>query len=227
MTAETGVPFNPLDKTNLGLTVAKAMLERDPVQLPIETPFVGAGIYALYYVGNFGPYSPVAAKNANHQFSWPIYVGKAIPSGGRKGLVRKQSKRSKPSATLIGGPLFKRIEDHAESIKQASNLRITDFFCRYLAVDDIWIPLGESLLINELRPIWNLLIDGFGNHDPGGGRRVQARSSWDQIHPGRPWAEKQGVSKLTKKQILDNLGDFFQGRDHFETEEGDEDTEAA
>ena len=30
--------------------------------------------------------------------------------------------------------------------------------------------LGESLLIAKFAPIWNKLIDGFGNHDPDKGR---------------------------------------------------------
>ena len=225
MTIESEGPFNPLDKTNLGLTVAKAMLEREPVKLRMETEFPGAGIYAIYYIGNYKAYKPVALKNAGGQFAWPIYVGKAIPSGGRKGLIRKLSKKAKPSDALAAGPLCKRLDEHAGSIQVVRNLNIDDFFCRYLAVDDIWIPLGESLLINRFRPIWNVVIDGFGNHDPGGGRRVQARSSWDTLHPGRPWAEKQGPSRLTEKQILTNLEDFFAGHAHFETDEGEQDDE--
>jgi hypothetical protein len=65
------------------------------------------------------------------------------------------------------------------SLDQASNLEIDDFWCRFLVVDDIWIPLGESLLIQRHRPIWNSLIDGFGNHDLGSGRRKGARPNWD------------------------------------------------
>ena len=105
----------------------------------------------------------------------------------------------------------RQIAEHAESIEQAQNLTISSFFCRYLAVDDIWIPLGESLLIDHLRPIWNLVIDGFGNHDPGGGRRNQMKSSWDVLHPGRPWAEKQRDNSKSVKQILDNLTAFIAG----------------
>jgi len=39
-------------------------------------------------------------------------------------------------------------------------------------------------------PLWNTVIDGFGNHDPGAGRYNQAKSAWDVLHPGRPWAER-------------------------------------
>jgi Eco29kI restriction endonuclease len=204
-------PFNPLDKTNLGLTVARAILVRPPVPLPIATPFSGAGIYAIYYVGSEYPaYKAVADKNVGGRFDWPIYVGKAIPAGGRKG-VRKSAVKVKAVDALTAGPLFKRIAEHTESIEQAPNLRIASFFCRYLAVDDIWIPLGESLLIDRLRPIWNLVIDGFGNHDPGGGRRNQMKSSWDVLHPGRSWATKQKDNSKPVKQILDNLAAFMAG----------------
>jgi hypothetical protein len=67
---------------------------------------------------------------------------------------------------------------------------INDFVCRYLAVDDIWIPLGELLMIARFSPVWNTIVDGFGNHTPGKGRFEGARPRWDVLHPGRPWAKK-------------------------------------
>jgi len=77
-----------------------------------------------------------------------------------------------------------------------------------LVVDDIWIPLGESLLIEKTRPLWNIVLDGFGNHDPGSGRYNQQQSAWDIIHPGRKWAKKLQEGKPEeeiKKQILEFL----------------------
>jgi len=88
-----------------------------------------------------------------------------------------------------------------KSIEQAENLNLTDFSCRHLTVDDIWIPLGESLLIEMFRPLWNMAVDGFGNHDPGGRRAAQNISPWDVLHPGRPWALKLSSGK-TKEAIL-------------------------
>ena len=52
-------------------------------------------------------------------------------------------------------------------------------------VDDIWIPLGENILIERFKPLWNQVIDGFGNNDPGGRRATQYRSHWDVLHPGK------------------------------------------
>ena len=170
-------PYNPLDKKNLGASVADAMLGGKVYSLGELEPFNGAGIYAIYYTGDFEAYKILVAKN---KFNIPIYVGKAVSPGARKGNFGLE--------TSSTHSLYKRLQEHAESIRAAENLRIEDFFCRYLVVDDIWIPLGESLLIARFSPIWNKLIDGFGNHDPGRGRYQQKRSKWDTLHPGRGWA---------------------------------------
>ncbi len=60
-------PFNPLDKKHLGESVAEAMLEGPVHALPPE-PFIGAGIYAIYYIGDFEPYKLMAESNRNDQF---------------------------------------------------------------------------------------------------------------------------------------------------------------
>ena len=84
-------------------------------------------------------------------------------------------------------------------------------FYRFLVVDDIWIPLGESLLIAKFAPIWNKLIDGFGNHDPGKGRYEGARPKWDTLHPGRGWADKCAARIETPKQIAEEIKAYFRG----------------
>lgn len=172
-------PFNPLDKTNLGESVADAMLLQPVVPLPPDA-FTGAGIYAIYYTGAFPLYAALAEQNLDGLYRWPIYVGKAVPAGARKGGFGLGADP--------GMVLFSRLKEHASSIDQAGNLLLQDFSCRFLVVDDIWIPLAESLLIEMFHPLWNRKIDGFGNHDPGKGRYNQQRSAWDTIHPGRPWA---------------------------------------
>ena len=174
-------PFNPLDKVNLGESVAEAMLHQQVGALP-PSPFIGAGIYAIYYLGSFSLYAELVEKNRGEQYLWPIYVGKAVPAGARKGGFGLGADP--------GQVLYKRLAEHAASIEQAHNIDIADFRCRFLVVDDIWIPLAESLLIEMYSPLWNRKIDGFGNHDPGKGRYNQQKSAWDLIHPGRPWADK-------------------------------------
>ncbi len=49
-------PYNPLDKRHLGEQVAEALLEQDVQPLP-PSRFIGAGVYALYYIGDFPAYS--------------------------------------------------------------------------------------------------------------------------------------------------------------------------
>lgn len=194
-------PYNPLDKMNLGGSVADAMLESPVHPLGGLEVFNGAGIYAIYYTGDFEAYKPLAAKNRDGKFEAPIYVGKAVPPGARKGNFGLDS--------TPGPALYKRLQEHTESVQAAENLKIDDFYCRFLVVDDIWIPLGESLLIAKFAPIWNKLIDGFGNHDPGSGRYQQMRSKWDTLHPGRVWATKCMVRNETDVQICTELKSYL------------------
>lgn len=199
MTADI-IPFNPLDKKNLGASVAEAMLAGKVHPLGGLPEFKGAGIYAIYYVGDFAPYGEIAKRNKGAKTA-PIYVGKAVPAGARKGGG---------TASGTGGkPLFNRLSEHAESIRAVSNLNIDDFACRFLVVDDIWIPLGESLLIARYSPIWNALIDGFGNHDPGSGRYNGMRPRWDVLHPGRAWAEKCKGRPETMKDIARDVETYL------------------
>ena len=123
-----------------------------------------------------------------------------MPDGARKGLSVLDS--------LSGNYLYKRLCDHKKSIEQAENLDIADFYCRYLVVDDIWIPLGESLLIQQTKPLWNNVLDGFGNHDPGKGRYNGQRPLWDILHPGRNWAYRLNTTK-TVDEIERFVKDFF------------------
>jgi len=194
-------PFNPLARDNLAASAGEALLEQDPVPLgAVGTP-LGAGVYAIYYVGDYPAYSGIKEANAGGLWNAPIYVGKAVPKGARKG---GQSASGKP-----GKELAKRLKEHADSIEAAGNLKLDDFWCRYLIVDDIWIPLGENLMISHFTPLWNTTVDGFGNHTPGAGRFNQKRSRWDVIHAGREWAAKcqprpESASDINK-EIVEHL----------------------
>lgn len=193
-------PYNPLDKRRLGESVASALLKRSVVELP-PAPFSGAGVYVLYYLGDFPAYKKVVAQNLNDQWAAPIYVGKAVPPGARKGGYGLDET---PSDVL-----YRRLKEHADSIQQATNLKLEDFRCRFLVVDDIWIPLGEALLITMYAPLWNRLLDGFGNHDPGSGRYNQQRSPWDVVHPGRAWAEKLKPNARSSDEFIADLEAFL------------------
>lgn len=192
--------YNPLDKINLGKSVAEALLDRQLDSLGGLQPFQGAGIYVIYYMGLEPPYHAMGNRNRNRA-DWPIYIGKAIPSGSRRGAA--------VSSEITGRVLFNRLRDHADSIIAARNLEIDDFKCRYLIVDDIWIPLGESLLIAKFKPVWNHVLDGFGNHDPGAGRYNGLRPLWDVLHPGRIWADRCQQRRETPEDLAQRVSDFL------------------
>lgn len=170
-------PYNPLNRVNLARSVEITLMQQPLHRLPLEKAFNGAGLYALYYVGKFVPYRPISSFDCQV----PIYVGKADPPGARKGLIDASARVSS---------LYRRIADHTESIEDARNLRIDDFRVRYLVVEDSFIGIGEALLIEQFRPLWNQHVSGFGLHDPGRGRHGSKRSEWDELHPGRRWHAK-------------------------------------
>lgn len=198
--------FNPLDRVELGRSVGRALLVGPCEPLPPDTAFPGAGIYAVYYQGDFEIYSPIAFEDC----AWPIYVGRALPPGGRRGLLGLDADP--------GRKLYDRLRQHAKSVDAASNLDVNDFRCRYLVVDDIWIPLAERLLIGHYRPLWNGVVEGFGIHDPGGrpggmtSRAGQQKSAWDTLHPGRRFARGRAANRLSKaairRSILEHLAAY-------------------
>jgi hypothetical protein len=171
-------PFDPLDYDTIAATVVDALLHQALAPLASLEPFSGAGIYALYYAGGLPVYAPIRLGECEV----PIYVGKAIPAGARKGIDKLE-----PDA---GQVLYRRLKEHEESIGAASNLRAEDLQCRFLCVKHLWIPLAEQVLVRKFRPVWNTVLDGFGNHDPGRGRRNMRRPRWDILHPGRTWAAR-------------------------------------
>lgn len=212
------VPFNPLDRLNLASSVERALLEEPFYKFPPAGPFSGAGLYCIYYMGDYGPYAEMGAANRAAERdettpAIPIYVGRAIPRGARAGVGGLLSTVEEPV-------LFHRLREHGKSLEQVEqhakttgedNLRATDFRFRFLIVEDIWVPLAEALLIGHFQPLWNQVISGFGNHDPGGGRRAGARPDWDELHPGRPWALKQAPARRSQSECLDKV------REHLST----------
>ena len=161
-------------------------------------------IYVIYYAGDFKAYEPIADRNRNGKFDQPIYVGKAVPKGARKGGFGLGA--TKEPALLA------RLKEHARSIRATRDLKVSDFFCRYLVVEDIWIPLGESLLIAQFQPLWNVFLAGFGIHAPGKGRKKQVCSNWDTVHPGRKFAAKLPPNQKTALELLKLVADLFAGK---------------
>ncbi len=172
------------------------------VQTPLQTlpppvRFIGGGVYALYYLGEHELYSNLSRLN-QADCKYPIYVGKAVPPGWRTGRVGSS-----------GTPdLYNRLKEHNRSIQQAENLQSAEFKCRFMILDDVESDLVtpvEASLIRQFRPLWNVVVDGFGNHDPGSGRYNQAKSEWDTLHPGRIWVERLSGSARNLSDVIRNV----------------------
>lgn len=66
------IPFNPLDKRHLGESVGQAMLRQPVVSMTRLESFDGAGIYAIYYQGDFSAYEAIGKiKDRN---SWRLFM---------------------------------------------------------------------------------------------------------------------------------------------------------
>lgn len=193
--------FNPLDYSVLSRSIADEIMSTELISLADVEPFYGNGVYALFYTGDYPAYEPLATQNQKCPGSLPIYVGKAAPST-RKGAMMDPSAIDTPA---VGNALYKRVaKDHRKSIEQAVNLDVSDFTCRMLVLNSIWVPLAETALIARYSPVWNSFLDGFGNHDPGKGRGQGKISRWDVLHPGRG-REKYAPSDFGERELSEEV----------------------
>lgn len=174
--ASTAVePFDPLSVENVGVTLAVELLEQHLHPLPPAQSFPGAGVYALYYGGDHEAYADLR-KLDEEAGGWklPVYIGKAVRENAKQGFSPRSTTQAK---------LFSRLGNHAASIKTAENLRLEDFKCRFLVLNDAYITLAEAVLITTFRPAWNGM--GLGSNPTGGPRMAGKASLWDSLHPGR------------------------------------------
>lgn len=166
--------FDPADPVTSGRIIALTLMAQARHPLAEIPEFYGAGVYALYYNGPFAAYRPLAGTDH------PIYVGKADPNqDAAKGAVSQ------------GLKLSARLREHAKSIAKADNLRLADFECRFLIVQTGFQKAAEEYLIKLFQPIWNSetkICFGLGKHGDSSTTRVNKRSPWDTMHPGRAWA---------------------------------------
>ena len=168
--------------------------------LPPPESFFGTGVYAIYYTGKNPIYKKYSELN-RLSYSFPIYVGKAVPKGWRQARISD-------SGDTQSKELFGRLREHSRSINFVQGLKLEDFSCRFVIFEDAssdMIGTVEAALIKLNKPLWNTAVDGFGNHDPGKGRYEQAKSDWDVIHPGRAWAEKCAGAHTDEADIFANI----------------------
>ena len=167
--------------------------------LPPADHFPGAGVYALYYCGGFEYYRHIAVADQKDDKT-AIYVGKAVPPGWRVGRAGRVGPNVRP--------LYRRLAEHAGNINEVDNLKASDFSCRFMILGGIesdLISACEANLIRQFTPLWNTVVDGFGNHTPGKGRFDQARSEWDVVHPGRAWAARCRGTPPVLENIVANI----------------------
>lgn len=170
------------------------------LELPPVERFSGRGVYALYYIGKSKLYAKYGELN-RLSYGYPIYVGKAVPRGWRQA-------RTSDLATDQSTELHQRLIEHSRSISAISSLKTKDFRCRFVIFEgegSDMIGTVEAALIKIAQPLWNTVVDGFGNHDPGSGRYEQARSDWDVLHPGRSWADKCKGKSSPRAQIENEI----------------------
>ena len=174
--------------------------------LPPPVKFAGSGVYAIYCIATDGIYQKYG--NVINKFSYhvPIYVGKAVPQGWRQS-------REVHLATVYS-TLYSRLRQHARSINDGSGLKISDFTCRFMILEGETASLTEAIeaaLIALYSPLWNSVIDGFGNHNPGKERRSGRITQWDTLHPGRGWAAEMTGERPLRNQILKRVKDYMAG----------------
>jgi hypothetical protein len=190
--------FDPGSPAVVGRFIALAMIAQPRTSLINVGRFYGSGVYALYYTGDFPPYS--AIKNTET----PIYVGKADPESDT-------AKRPIDQGEKLSG----RLKDHLRNLKKAtSTLNIEDFEYRSLVVQSGWQGAAEDYLIHMFKPIWNNetnICYGLGKHGDDPNTRANLRSPWDTLHPGRDWAHRDPSMKDARQssQIVSDLETHF------------------
>lgn len=200
--------FNPSNPNHVGRFIALTMIAQDRTPLSNLEKFYGAGVYGIYYAGSFAAYRPIS------KMEHPIYVGKADPVDDKA-----------VNAIHQGTKLWDRLNEHRKNITKATSLDLADFECRFLVVASGWQNAAEEYLINLFQPIWNSevkLVFGIGKHGDAATTRVNKRSPWDTLHPGRKWAtgtlaDQKPVAQIEmelKKHFSDakpykNLEDIF------------------
>lgn len=193
-----------LDTASLAESIVARFDASDAVCLDAVPAFKGGGLYALYYRGPFDTYRVLSSVNET-ALTHPIFVGTAEPRCDRYEASRQLGQVN--SRALSG-----RLRRHATSIRAVSNLDIAHFQARWLVVDSVWTALGESAMIRRYRPVWNAVLVGFDDTDPGRRRAEGLRSAWDTLHPGRPWAAKYIGRDETADQIAQDVGQYIRER---------------
>lgn len=161
----------------------------------IDSPFYGAGVYAIYYHGKAEKaYIPLSCTET------PIYVGKADPLNPQAETIEEQ-----------GQALYSRLKEHAKNIKKTA-LPLSDFRYRAAPIQTGMQAAVEDFMIRLFRPIWNKEIKicyGIGKHGDSAKTRANKRSPWDTMHPGRKWAAATKSDQMNRVEIEAKIATHF------------------
>ncbi|WP_299668186.1 Eco29kI family restriction endonuclease [uncultured Ruegeria sp.] len=189
--------FDPSNPNYMGRFTAAALLIQPRHPLEEVEKFYGAGVYALYYKGEFAAYEKISGKET------PLYTGKADP---------KFAHAENP--TEQGDSLSRRINEHRKSIELVSGqggISLEDFEVRYLVTASGFQVTAENFLISYFKPIWNKetkICFGIGKHGDDANTRKNKKSPWDTLHPGRKWALASEELK-TPEEIAADISDHL------------------
>ncbi len=169
--------------------------EKRPLDSLADSPFLGSGVYAVYYNGKSEQaYLPISSTET------PIYVGKADPRNPQAETTEEQ-----------GNTLFLRIRYHTKNMIKA-NLPLKDFSYRASPIQSGMQSAVEDFMIRLFRPIWNKEIKicyGIGKHGDSATTRANRRSPWDTMHPGRKWAEATTTDQIQRHEIEAKIAEHF------------------
>lgn len=124
------------------------------------------GIYCLYTLG-----SSTFPLYQYFNTDYPIYIGCSITY----------------STECPRQGIRERLNIHRNSILQATNLSLDDFYYKALVLNPNVILRCEYLLQNYYQPLWddkNGCLCGFGKKNQ---KVITNISKWDVIHPGRKY----------------------------------------
>jgi hypothetical protein len=188
--------FDPSAPDTIGRIIALTMVAQKRHPLSQIPEFYGSGIYAIYYKGDYDAYQALAGTEH------PIYVGKADPND-----------QTAQDAVAQGVKLSARMREHAKNIgKATTTLKLSDFECRFLIVKSGFQSSAEKYLIDFFQPIWNSetkICFGLGKHGDSATTRVNKRSPWDTLHPGRSWADKTLENQKSPELIQEEIAAHF------------------
>lgn len=178
-------------------------IERLPLDGVSNRPFLGSGVYALYYHGaEEEAYAPISGSET------PLYVGKADPSSAFAETLEDQGKA-----------LHGRLKEHARNISK-TKLPLADFSYRAATIQSGMQYAVEEFMIRLFHPVWNKdvgVCHGFGKHGDSAGTRRNRRSPWDTMHPGRKWATDTTADQVERAEIMTRIRAHFAGHPVFKS----------